>query len=436
MVLLLLLGSASAFNSLEQVPEAFRAWSLIFPQDAFCAQLESPVGAAAGSKTKGPVTVDVIGRGKIYRDDLAKARSNAIADALQGVVEKAVGLVLSTASVVEDFQLLSDQVYNQTEAFISDYKVLTESTAGGYYRVLVRATVSLSGIQDRLETTGVLMTDKKLPILLFFLSEQNVGQSSPIYWWGQASSGSDVSVAEKALSEYMRGKGFPITDRSKINPDVDLAPEYMRPELSDDAAANLGKQLGAEVVIIGGGVARYSGNVSDINMRSIQARVSARAVRTDNGMIVASSEETKGVAGGDDGAGGREVLALSASAVAQDLTRQIVSKWREDPQQAVSVGLVVKGIREYADFVRFRKHLKNDIRGVKNVHLLSITTDEAKMDVEFAGNAKTLADDLVLQPFEGLSVSIIEVSEEGVQLELIPTGTHEGQYEERITNNE
>jgi len=427
MLLLLLLGSASAFNSIGQAPEAFRCWSLVFPRDAFCAQRGSPVGAAAGGETRGPVTVDVIGRGTIYRDDLAKARSNAIADALQGVVEKAVGLVLSMASVVEDFQLLSDQVYNQTEAFISDYKVLTESTSGGYYRVLVRATVSLSAIQDRLQSTGVLMTDKELPMLLFFLSEQYVGRSSPTYWWGQASSGSDLSVAEKALSEYMRNKGFPITDHSEINPDVDLAPEYMRPELSDDAAVNLGKQLGADVVIIGKGVARYSGNVSDMNMRSIQARVSARAVRTDNGIIVASSEETKGVVSGDDGAGGREALALSASAVAQDLTRQIVSKWREDPQQAVSVELVVKGIREYADFIRFRKHLKNDIRGVKNVHLRIITTDEAKMDVEFTGNAKTLADNLVLQPFEDLSVSIIEVSEEGVLLELIPTDTPDSQ---------
>jgi hypothetical protein len=156
---------------------------------------------------------------------------------------------------------------------------------------------------------------------------------------------------------------------------------------------------------------------------SIQAQVSARAVRTDSARVVASSEETKGVVSGDDG---REALTLSASAVAEDLTGQIVSRWSEDPHQAVAVELVVRGIREYADFIRFRKHLKNDIRGVKNVYLRSITTDEAKMDVEFTGNTKTLADDLVLQPFEALSVSIIEVSEEGVLLELIPTDMHEG----------
>jgi hypothetical protein len=229
----------------------------------------------------------------------------------------------------------------------------------------------------------------------------------------------------------MRKKGFSIVSHSEIDPDTDLTPEYRQPDLSDNAARNLGKQLGADVVIVGAGVARHSGLPPDMNTNSMQARVSARVVRTDSGRVFASSEETKGVVSGDDG---REALVLSASAVAEDLAGQIISKWREDPQQAVSVELVVKGIREYADFIRFRKHLKNDIRGVKNVHLRSITADEAKMDVEFTGNAKALADDLVLQPFEALSVSIIEVSEEGVLLELMPIDMYEEVV--RGTNNE
>ena len=419
-LVLFLLGCPWVFD---RMPQALPSgWNHLLLDEALCAEVGSPGDTAADSEARGPVTVDVIGRGRIYRDDLAAARTNAIADALQGVTEKAVSLVLPTASVVEDFQLLSDHVYNQTEAFISDYKVLTESKSGDYYRVLVRATVSLSAIHDTLQSMGMLMTDKGLPTLLFFLSEQLVGQSFPTFWWGQASPDAGLSVVEGALAEYMGSKGFPIVNHSEIHPD-DLAPEYRRPELSDDAAVDIGKKLGADIVIVGAGVARYSGDISDMNTRSVQARVSAHAVRTDNGRILASSEETRGLVSGNDG---REALALSAAAVAQDLTRQITSMWREEPHQAVSLELVVRGIKEYADFVRFRKHLKNDIRGVKSVHLRSITTDEAKMDVEYTGNAKAFADDLVLQPFEALSVNIIEVSEKRVVLELVPTDIYEG----------
>jgi hypothetical protein len=144
-------------------------------------------GAAAGSKAGQEAnetrTIDLVGRGTIYRDDVAGARDRAIADALQGVVEQAVGLVISQASVLQDFQLLSDRVYDQTEAFIDDYKVLTESKSGQYYRVVVQATVSMSAIKDKLQSIGILVVHKEMPTIMFFLSEQNIGDPSPIYWW-------------------------------------------------------------------------------------------------------------------------------------------------------------------------------------------------------------------------------------------------------------
>jgi hypothetical protein len=55
--------------------------------------------------------------------------------------------------------------------------------------------------------------------------------------------------------------------------------------------------------------------------------------------------------------------------------------------------------------------------------LRGISAGGAKMDVDIMGNARTLADDLMVQPFENLSVNIVEVSEDGVKLELIPIPT-------------
>ncbi len=421
-LILLLLGGAGAFNGMAPAPEALRlGGSFILPGDAFSAGLEpsEPAAREVGQEDGKARTINVIGRGTIYHDDVAKARNSAIEDALQGVVETAVGLLISPASVVEDFQSLSDQIYNQTEAFIHEYKILTESKSEKYYRVVVRASVSMSAIQDKLHRTGILITHKGMPAIIIFLSEQNIDDFSPKYWWGQASFSRDLSVVENAIAEYMREKGFVIVNRSAVACDIQLGLEHMNSDLSDSAAVKLGKEFGADVVIVGEGVARYGDNVSNINTKSIQARVSARAIRTDTRMLVASSQANKGVMRGSGRAGGTEALILSASAVAQDLAKQIVAKFREDPKQAVLVELVVKGIREYADFVRFRKRLKNDIRGVRNVYLRSISADVAKMDVDVMGNAKTLADDLVLQPFEDLLINIIEASEEGVKLELI-----------------
>ena len=427
-LLLLLLCCAGGFNGLVWAQEPHQSKGSIastVPPSPSQGTPEAAPGLETGYQTDETRTVDVIGRGTIYRDDVARARDNAIADALQGVVEQAVGLVISPASVVQDFQLLSDRVYNQTEAFIHDYKVLTESKSGRYYRVVVRATVSMSAVQDKLQSIGTLVIHTGMPTILFFLSEQNIGESSPRYLWGKTSLGVNLSVTENALSELMREKGFIIVDRATVGQDIQLGPEYMGFELSDNAAVKLGNELGADLVIVGKAEARFSGNVLDNNMKSIQARISTRAIRIDSGIAIASSQATRAAVHWDDRVGGAEALILSASVVGQDLVRQIVANWRKDVRQPVLVELVVKGIREYADFVRFRRHLKNDVRGVRNVYLRSIRAGEAEMDVDVVGNARILADELMLQRFENLAVNIFEVSENGVQLELIPLPTPE-----------
>ncbi|MBW1769635.1 MAG: hypothetical protein JRJ17_00450 [Deltaproteobacteria bacterium] len=425
-LVLFLLGYAGGFNCLVWAQEPLRLEKPGLPADAFSAgpgSAEVAAGFEDGEGTAETKTIHVIGRGTIYGDNVARARENAIADALQGVVEKAIGLLISPSSVVQDFQLLSDRVYNQTREFIDGYKVLIESKSGRYYRVLVRATVSMKTVQDKLSSVGIFTMHKGMPAVMFFLSEQNIGETLPQYWWRQMPPSADLSAVENVFSDYMREKGFMIVDRTALGGDAQLGPEYWDSELSDDAAAKLGRELGADLVILGKAAARYSEEVSDNDMKSIQATVSTRAITADTGLKIASSQRTNGLARRDDSTGGREAIILSASAVAQDLTRQIVAKWGEGVRHPVLVELVVKGIKEYADFVKFRGHLRNDIRGVRNVYLRSISVDGAKMDVDIMGNARILADELMLQPFENLAVNILEVSEKGVKLELVPSRT-------------
>ena len=387
---------------------------------------ESAAGAEleVGQETSETRTIDVIGRGTIYRDDVAAARDVAVADALQGVVEQAVCFVISSVSVVRDFQLLGDRVYNKTETFINGYKVLTESKSGRYYRVVVRATVSMSAIKEKLQSIGILVMRTGMPTVMFFLSEQNIDSPYPKCWWGQSSPGTNPPVIEEIFAEYMRDKNFIVIDRTALSRDIQIGLEYLEPELSDDAAVRLGKEFGADLVIVGKAVASYSGNVLDKSLKSMQAKLSARAIRTDSGMAIASSQGNRVVVHSDDRTGGTEALILSASVVAQDLVRQIIANWRKEARQSVIVGLVVKGIREYADFVRFRKHLRSEVRGVRSVYLRSIKAGEAEMDVDVMGNARILANELMLHHFEGLAINIFEVSKEVVRLELIPAANN------------
>ena len=376
---------------------------------------------ARSEETEQTATLEVIGRGTIFRDNVAKARDEAIADGLWNAVEQGVGLLISSSSVIDHFQLLSDRVYSQAEEFIHDYKVLTESKSGRYYRLVLRATLSMKALHDKLQDIGVLMTQEKRPSVLLLLSEQNIGQTSPRYSWARSSFGGLPLAIEDTLAGYLRKKGFII-----VNPDtleglvINLWPGYGELELSDEAAAKLAEQVGAEVVILGKAFARLSGNVLGTNMKSVEAEMSGRAIRADNGIVIASSEATGAAAHANEMVASTEALTLAASGVAEGLSRQLAANWGGEASEWVLVELVVKGIKEYRDFIKFRTTISREVPGIKNVYLKAIKAGEAKMDVEVKGDSRMLADELLLKSFEGFGVNIVEVGQKTIILELIP----------------
>jgi hypothetical protein len=376
--------------------------------------------AVQSQETEQPDYLEVIGTGVVYRDNVAKARDDAIEQGLWNAVEEAVGILISPASVLSHFQLLNDRVYSQPEQFIHEYKVLTESKSGRYYRVIVRTTLLMNILKDKLQNIGILMTDRELPTIVFLLSEQNVGETSALYSWGQDPLARLPLAVEDALSRFIRDKGFVIVNPGNVLvDDRDLEPELMAHQLADETAIRLAQQTGADVVVTGEAVARYSGNVLGTDMKSVEAKLSARALRVDNGMVVGIFDASGAAVHANEMVAGTEALTLAAANMGEDLTRQIAANWGRETRQTVLVELVVQGIREYVDFVKFRRILKNEIRGIKNVYLRGIKAGEAKMDVDLQGDTRSLADELMLKTFEGFGVNIFEVSQNTISLEFI-----------------
>ena len=367
-----------------------------------------------------PDTLEVIGTGVIHRDNVARARDDAIEQGLWNAVEAGVSRLISPASVLSHFQLLNDRVYSQPEQFIHEYKVLTESKSGRYYRVIVRTTLMTEMLQDKLRDIGVLMIDGELPSIVIFLSEQNVGEMSARRSWAQDPLTKLPLIVEDALSGYMRDKGFVIVNPGTVLVDnVHLEPEAMGPQLSDKTAIKLAQQVGADVVVTGQAVARLSGNVLGTEMKSVEATLSGRTVRVDNGSVMGAFDASGAAVHANEMVAGTEALANAASNVVEDLTRHIAVGWGQGIRQTVLVELIVHGIREYIDFVKFRRILKNEMRGVKNVYLRTIKSGEAKMDVDLQGDTRTLADELMLKNFEGFGINIFEVSQNTIKLEFI-----------------
>jgi hypothetical protein len=368
-----------------------------------------------------PDILEVIGTGVIHRDNVAKARDNAIEHGLWNAVEEGVSRLISPASVLSHFQLLNDRVYSQPEQFIHEYKVLTESKSGRYYRVIVRTTLMTNMLKDKLRSIGILMADGELPSIVILLSEQNVGESAARRSWAQDPLAKLPLAVEDALAGHLRDKGFVIINPGTVLVDnANLEPESMDAQLSDKAAIRLAQQVDADVVITGKAVARLSGNVLGTEMKSVEASLSGRTVRVDNGMVMGTFDVSGAAVHVNEMVAGTEALSIASSNVVEHLTRHIATGWGRGTGQTVLVELVVQGIREYIDFVKFRRILKNEMRGVKNVYLRAIKAGEAKMDVDLQGDTRTLADELMLKSFDGFGVNIFEISQNRIKLEFIP----------------
>ncbi|MCJ7771796.1 MAG: hypothetical protein MUP22_01540, partial [Desulfobacterales bacterium] len=85
-----------------------------------------------------------------------------------------------------------------------------------------------------------------------------------------------------------------------------------------------------------------------------------------------------------------------------------------------NIEIVVQGTRNLSNFTSFRKELK-EIPGVKAIQVSDMQPDEAKLLVNYEGNAKEFTDVLVLKKFDKFSIRIFEISEKKLKIELIPS---------------
>ena len=363
-------------------------------------------------------TVVVTGTGKIHQKDSARAREEAIADSLVSAVNRVAVELFPLESMVRNFQAFNEMIYGNTDKFIQDYKVLAEVPSTNNYRVMVEATVSINTLKKLMSSAGILLEEKPLPKILVLISDQNLSDRLPKYWWGQEKYFSEFSSIT-ALVEPIKTKGFPIIDPHIISQNTRFDPIYDKPDLNDTEAVTLGLSLQAGVVIVGKSVASSGPNIMGKNIRSFKGIVSARAIRTDTGSEIATTMQTSVTTNTDEIVGVRDVLSRAGSLAGEDLASQILAAWQKHEEQSNLLEIIIEGTGDIANFEKLRG-LINNISGVKNVQIKELNPNKATLMVDFQGIAKELADALMLNTSGSMGINIHEVSQDRLIIELTP----------------
>ena len=377
--------------------------------------LSSAVAAEQQAQNK---TFVVIGTSQVHGDNIQAARDQAISASLVMAVALMTEEILQEDSLVENFPQVNQIVYENSNAFVQDYKVLTETQFAKSYRVIVKATVAANKIAKQLSQAGILRAKVSLPAVLFFISEQNLNEDSPRYWWGKQMSAFE-SIAEATISDILKARGFRVVEHSRVEiPKLVNWDSNEKPEISTEEAINLGLRLQAEVVVVGASIASPTPSVMGENLKSFKATLKARAFRTETGEEIASLSRISVTANADEGVGGREALTMAGTLAGDELATQLASAWRELAERPSELEILVEGTGNLANFVKFRRALTG-ISGVEGMRVKEIKPNETTLIIEYKGKAAELASALMLQNFGNFGINIYEITQQRLKIALI-----------------
>jgi hypothetical protein len=379
-------------------------------------QLTETVWAQESDQTK---TFVVIGTATVQGGNVSAAREKAIADGLVTAVALMTEELVEVEVFVKEFAKLNELLFEQTNTFIQDYKVLTEADLANRYRVAVEATVSRRKISKLLTDTGILRAQTTLPSVLLLIAEQNLAEPAPKFWWGSEASDFQ-SLSEAAMAGPLAAAGFIIIDHKGARNIAEVPwATFDKPELTDEEAAELGSQLKADVVVTGMSAVSPSTNMMGSAMRSFNGTANVRVIKTDPVEPLFNLTRSAVAVSEDDNTGNRQALEDVGALMGQALAEELTAVWQKQAGKPSQIAMVIRGTSHLAFYVQFRKSL-NTIPGVGGIRVKEIKPNEATLQVEYKGKPQDLAAALMQQKFEGFGINIFEVTADAVRVEIIP----------------
>lgn len=356
----------------------------------------------AGGDLFAQTRIEAQGAATIHNNMVDVARDKAIDNAQREAVEKAVGVMVSSFTEVENYQVKMDQILSESHGFINTYKVLDERREGNQYRVTIEADVSVNRLKDKLEAVNLILSRKSRPRLMVLIGQ---GEKRD-------------AVAESAMIKHFLSRGFKLVETKGVNRELS---RYNLTVVADDAAAasKLGSRYGAEVLVVGRTEASTSRfTVNGVEMRFNKVNLSARAVKVDTAEVIATDSEIRSGPGMEDVI--KSMTVEASEKLARKLTDQLINRWSYELTNTATIKLIASGLKSYRDLVKFKELITNDVKGVKEVNQREYRNGHVEIDLEVRGNVHSVADDIAALRVNGKAVMVQGISQNTIKVRVGP----------------
>lgn len=358
------------------------------------------------------------GLGAIIGNDEAKAYDDALASALRNAVEQVVGTMIQSSVLVENYQVVEDRIYSNTRGYVKSYQVINQENRGNnIVETTIRAVVKKSNLENDLNAIGLLISQKNKPRVMVMIDEINMDQHYYYYYNNR-----DLNTTANELTNKFLEKGFTFVDQDvaaqKLQRDAALAAV----DGDAKAAQTIAKESGAEVLIIGKAISKAASGgpavLRQSGMVSCQATVNLRAVRADDGSVIATSSQQAAAVHVDQVTGGTQALIKASDLAAEDLTKKILKAWQKDVYSGTTIQMRVMDVPSFSDLVKFKNMVKTNLRGVQEVYQRDYSANTAVLDIDVRGDARQLAEELTLKDFTPYKIDVVNVSQNSLVVKL------------------
>ena len=278
-----------------------------------------------------------------------------------------------------------------------------------------------NGVQDAL----------RKPRTLFMIAEQNIGQEILLYWWstwgargGAAFAGQsvDMAVSETVLKEEFLSRGFNVIDISAVTGKFEISNAYRIADLTDTGAREIGRKMGAEIIIKGKALAKEGPRTAGSSVGSYLADITLSAVRVDNGQVLASARNSAPARHISQHVGGNQAIENAARGIADKLAEQITAKWMAETSGGQLTQITITGLGSMKELVKIKEFLKSHVRGVQNVIQRNYEGGTAVLEVDAAGTAQSIGDELAKKDFPGFDLDLTSATANTIEIKATHTG--------------
>jgi len=100
--------------------------------------------------------VEAEGSASVTGGDLARARSEAVREALQKAVAQVAGRWLTPQDAADKSQMLKERIADRAEGFIQEYRIVSETSVLDVHAVVIRASVLADSLRKDLIELGLI----------------------------------------------------------------------------------------------------------------------------------------------------------------------------------------------------------------------------------------------------------------------------------------